>query len=328
MCGRARDYSMSSRREHTLGMATRCATVGGSSYLTGQRDTWRPSSTASVSPTTAGAPRHLRLSARPRRRYGLTRAAGYIAATMDALWSLYDGRFDDAEAAICAAERFGHEFGGTTARPGGRPASASCWLASGATSRASPEFLDPPRRIPTDGRPHPGVEPRGQLAARRLRADRRRRRPAAADRRADRRLPGASPRAPPHRRPGLRRRDDLPARPGRERDPTRSSHRPPSVRGAPGAPRPAGAARLAGRPSRSDAALRRAGGSRERRTSAGGLRDLHAALRRSASAPHRARILVDIASVLERVRPAAARRALDQGHRLAEEIGMQALATV
>ena len=58
-----------------------------------------------------------------------------------------------------------------------------------------------------------------------------------------------------------------------------------------------------------------------------GLSELHRALCLSASKPLRARTLVDIASVLEGVQPAAARRALDEGHRLAEEIGMQALAT-
>jgi hypothetical protein len=41
---------------------------------------------------------------------------GYVAATLDALWSLHDGRFDEAETAIRTAERLGAEFGGTTAR--------------------------------------------------------------------------------------------------------------------------------------------------------------------------------------------------------------------
>jgi len=40
----------------------------------------------------------------------------YISATLDALWDLHDGRFDDADTAIAAAAEFGAEFGGTTAR--------------------------------------------------------------------------------------------------------------------------------------------------------------------------------------------------------------------
>jgi hypothetical protein len=41
---------------------------------------------------------------------------GYVAATLDALWSLHDGRFDDAESAIGSAAELGASFGGTTAR--------------------------------------------------------------------------------------------------------------------------------------------------------------------------------------------------------------------
>jgi hypothetical protein len=41
---------------------------------------------------------------------------GYVAATLDALWSLHDGRFDDAERAIACAAELGSAFGGTTAR--------------------------------------------------------------------------------------------------------------------------------------------------------------------------------------------------------------------
>jgi hypothetical protein len=41
---------------------------------------------------------------------------GYVAATLDALWSLHDGRFDDAERAIDSAAELGPAFGGTTAR--------------------------------------------------------------------------------------------------------------------------------------------------------------------------------------------------------------------
>ncbi len=40
----------------------------------------------------------------------------YVAATLDALWNLHDGRFDDAETAIATASQLGAEFGGTTAR--------------------------------------------------------------------------------------------------------------------------------------------------------------------------------------------------------------------
>ena len=101
--------------EHTLGMATRMRQLSrGSSYLTGNA-------------ILASIVDRIRLADDERARRdtcayrALAAATGspvqrYIAATLDALWSLYDGRFDDAEAAICTAERFGHEFGGTTAR--------------------------------------------------------------------------------------------------------------------------------------------------------------------------------------------------------------------
>jgi hypothetical protein len=40
----------------------------------------------------------------------------YVAATLDALWALYDGRFGDVEAAVATADELGIEFGGVTAR--------------------------------------------------------------------------------------------------------------------------------------------------------------------------------------------------------------------
>ena len=310
--------------EHTLGLATRMRQLSrGSSYLTGNA-------------ILASIVDRIRLADDERARRdtcayrALAAATGspvqrYIAATMDALWSLYDGRFDDAEAAICSAERFGHEFGGTTARQvvaGQRVVLAR----ERGDLVAAPEFLthlDEYR--PTDGR-----IPVWSLAVSWLHADcgliaaaAERLRPIAERTEDFQALPRG-----PHRIVALAfaaetifRLDQAgSATPCDRRTARRVSE---ALRAHPDQQVLLGwpVAHLG--PTRRYSGL----GAVASGDVAGGLRDLHAALRRSASAPHRARILVDIASVLERVRPAAARRALDQGHRLAEEIGMQALAT-
>jgi hypothetical protein len=308
--------------EHTLGLATRMRQLSqGSSYLTGNA-------------ILASIVDRIRLADDERARRdtcayrALARATGspvqrYIAATLDALWSLYDGRFDDVEAAIGTAERFGREFGGTTARQvvaGQRVVLAR----ERGDLAAAPEFvahLDEHR--PADGR-----IPVWSLAVSWLHADcglvaaaGERLRPIAECTDDFHGLPRG-----PHRIVALAfaaetifRLEQAGSSTSRDRRTARGvsemlrahtdrqvllgwpvAHLGPTLRYA-------GLAAVAG----GDVA--------------GGLRDLHGALRRSASAPHRARILVDIASVLACVRPAAAQRALDQGHRLAEEIGMVAL---
>ena len=101
--------------ERTLAMATRMRQLSrGSSYLTGNA-------------ILASIVDRIRLADDERARRDtcayrtLAAATGspvqrYVAATLDALWGLYDGRFDEAEDAVAAAERIGREFGGATAR--------------------------------------------------------------------------------------------------------------------------------------------------------------------------------------------------------------------
>jgi AAA ATPase domain len=309
--------------ELTLGLATRMRQLSrGSSYLTGNA-------------ILASIVDRIRLADHERARRdtcayrALATATGspvqrYIAAILDALWSLYDGRFDDAEEAIGAAQRFGREFGGTTARQ--VVAGQRVLLARERGDLASaPEFvahLD-------EHRPADGGIPVWSLAVGWLHADcglvapagdRLRRIAACTD---DFR---ALPRGP-HRIVALGFAAETIFRLEQAGSTTpcdRRTARRVSVLLRAHTDRQV----LLGWPvAHLGPTLRYAGlGAVAGGDVAGGLRDLHAALRGSTSAPHRARILIDIASVLERVRPAAARRALDQGQRLAEEIGMLALA--
>ena len=310
--------------EHTLAMATRMRQLSrGSSYLTGNA-------------ILASIVDRIRLADDERARRdtcayrALAAATGspvqrYVAATLDALWSLYDGRFDEAEEAISAAERIGHEFGGTTARQvvaGQRVVLAR----ERGDLAASPEFvahLD-------EHRPEDGRIPVWSLAVAWLHAD-----------------CGLVAGAVDRLRPIAERTDDF-------RELPRGPHRIVALAFAAETlfrlEQAGSSTECDRRTARRVSEMLRAHTDRQvllgwpvahlgptlryagLAAVAGGdvdcgLRDLHGALRRSASAPHRARILVDIASVLERVRPAAARRALDEGHRLAEEIGMRALAT-
>ena len=176
----------------------------------------------------------------------------YIAATLDVLWSLYDGRFDDAEAAICAAERFGRRVRRHDRPPGRRRPARRAGPRAGDLA-ASPEFLT----HLDEHRPADGRIPVWSLAVAWLHADcgliaaaADRLRPIA-ERTDDFR---ALPRGP-HRIVALAfaaetifRLDQAgSATPCDRRTARRVSE---ALRGA---PRPAGAARLAGRPSRSDA---------------------------------------------------------------------------
>ncbi len=246
---------------------------------------------------------------------------GYIAATLDALWSLHDGTFDDAAEAISAAERLGREFGGTTARQVVAGQQVVLVRERGAMSPQLVAQLDAHR--PADGR-----IPLWNIAIAWLQADcglgasaGDRLRPMAAQTDDFRALPRG-----PHRIAALAfvaealfRMDvagcAIPA--------DRCTARCVSMLLAAHSDRQV----LLGWPVAHLGPTRRyvglsavVGGNLT-----SGLHHLNGALRQSASAPHRARILLDIAAVLEDLRPAVARRVLDEGHRLADRIGMRAL---
>lgn len=245
----------------------------------------------------------------------------YIAATLGALWNLHDGQFDDAAEAVGVAERFGCEFGGTTARQVVAGQRVVLARERGAISPQLVAQIDAHR--PADGR-----IPLWSIAVAWLQADcglgtaagDRLRRIAAhtGDFRA---LPRG-----PHRIVALAFAAETLFRLERTGDATPddrlTAQRVAALLGAHpdrqvllGWP----VAHLG--PTRRYVGLSAVAGGDVMT----GLRHLRGALRQSASAPHQARILLDIASVLEDRRPAVARRALDEGHRLAERIGMRAL---
>jgi hypothetical protein len=246
---------------------------------------------------------------------------GYIAATLDALWSLHDGQFDDAAEAISVAEQLGREFGGTTARQVVAGQRVVLARERGVMTPQLVAQIDAHR--PVDGR-----IPLWNIAIAWLQAD-----------------CGLWAPAGDRLRPIAARTDDFRALP-------RGPHR---IAALAFAAEALFRLELAGCASPDDRRTARCVSTlldahQDRQVLVGwpvahlgptrryvglsavvggnvasGLHHLHGALRQSASAPHRARILLDIAAVLESLQPTVSRRVLDEGQRLANRIGMRAL---